>query len=124
MQTWISFMENLDAMLAQLPDSTGKDTRMPNDSLITGCSYMCISHTQRGHKSGGRPQADYEYMVLDEVENDAGTSVRAIEMNTGIPKSIAQHILKRHQYYQYHVQCVQTLLPQDYLSTMEFRRRK
>ncbi|KAL3282090.1 hypothetical protein HHI36_005288 [Cryptolaemus montrouzieri] len=40
-------MENVDAMLAQQPDSTGKDTRMPNDILITGSSYMCISHSQR-----------------------------------------------------------------------------
>ncbi|KAL3269769.1 hypothetical protein HHI36_008829 [Cryptolaemus montrouzieri] len=39
-------------------------------------------------KSGGRPQADYEDMVLDEVEIDAGT-VREIEMNTGVSKSIA-----------------------------------
>ncbi|KAL3287028.1 hypothetical protein HHI36_001514 [Cryptolaemus montrouzieri] len=46
----------------------------------------------RVRKSGGRPQADYEDMVLDEVENDAGTSVRAIEMNTGVPKSSAQRI--------------------------------
>ncbi|KAL3287926.1 hypothetical protein HHI36_002382 [Cryptolaemus montrouzieri] len=45
-------------------------------------------------KSGGRPQADYEDMVLDKVENGAGTSVRPIEMNTGVPKSIAQRMLK------------------------------
>ncbi|KAL3265612.1 hypothetical protein HHI36_009816 [Cryptolaemus montrouzieri] len=74
-------------------------------------------------KSGGTPQADYEDMVLDKVENDTGTSVRAIEMNTGVPKSIAQRILKRHQYHPYHVQCVQILVPQDYLPRMEFRRR-
>ncbi|KAL3273427.1 hypothetical protein HHI36_014871 [Cryptolaemus montrouzieri] len=73
-------------------------------------------------KNGGRPQADYEDMVLDEVENDAGTSVRAIEMNTGVLKSFAQRILKRHQYHPYHV--CKTLLPQDYLPRMEFCRRK
>ncbi|KAL3288085.1 hypothetical protein HHI36_002536 [Cryptolaemus montrouzieri] len=48
-------------------------------------------------KTGGIPQADYEDMILDEVENDTGTSVRAIKMNTGVPKFIAQRILKRHQ---------------------------
>ncbi|KAL3275057.1 hypothetical protein HHI36_019829 [Cryptolaemus montrouzieri] len=47
MQTCISFMENKDAMLEQQPDSTEKDTRMPNDILMIGCSCMCISHTQR-----------------------------------------------------------------------------
>ncbi|KAL3286882.1 hypothetical protein HHI36_001370 [Cryptolaemus montrouzieri] len=47
-------------------------------------------------KSGGRPQGDYDDMVLEEVESDAGTSVRAIEMNTEVPESSAQRILKRH----------------------------
>ncbi|KAL3287033.1 hypothetical protein HHI36_001519 [Cryptolaemus montrouzieri] len=74
-------------------------------------------------KSGGRRQADYEDMVLEEVENDAGTSVHAIEMNTGVPKSIAQRILKRRQYHPCYVQRVKTLLSQDYLPSMEFCRR-
>ncbi|KAL3279477.1 hypothetical protein HHI36_016987 [Cryptolaemus montrouzieri] len=58
--------------------------------------YQSYSEGRLPHvpKSGGRPQTDYEDMFLDEVENDAGTSVRAIEMNTGVPKSIAQHNFK------------------------------
>ncbi|KAL3277888.1 hypothetical protein HHI36_013229 [Cryptolaemus montrouzieri] len=74
-------------------------------------------------KSGDSPDADYGDMVLDEVENDVGTSVRAIKMNTGVPRSITQRILKRHQYHPYHAQRVQTLLSQDYLPRMEFYRR-
>ncbi|KAL3287226.1 hypothetical protein HHI36_001703 [Cryptolaemus montrouzieri] len=130
MQTCISFMENVDAMLAQQSDSTGKKGLYPNaerhpDYRVFVHVHQSYSEGRLPHvcKSGGRPQADYEDMVLDEIENDAGTSVRAIEMNTDERKSIAQRILKRHQYHSYHVQHVQTLLPQDFLPRMGFCRR-
>lgn len=74
------------------------------------------------HTAGGRPRGYEENVVLNEVENDPSTSLRAIERATGIPKSIAQRILKRCDYHPYHVQRVQNLLPRDYAPRIEFCR--
>ncbi|XP_026320368.1 uncharacterized protein LOC113230565 [Hyposmocoma kahamanoa] len=63
-------------------------------------------------RSGERPEAedDYEDVVLGEIANDPSTSVRGIELATGVPKSTAHRILKKLKFHPYHVQRVQTLL--------------
>lgn len=58
--------------------------------------------------SGGRPQRDYDDIVLNEIQNDPSTSVRAIEIATGVSKSNAHRILKRYKLHPYHVQRVQS----------------
>lgn len=73
-------------------------------------------------RHSGRPRANYEDIVLNEVEQDSGTSVRAIELRTGIPKSSAHRILKTNKYHPYHVQRVQSLLPRDYPQRIYFCR--
>lgn len=73
---------------------------------------------QRG--SQGRPQTVDDDVVLEQVTEDPSTSVRLIERRTGVPKSSAQRILKRHQYYPYHIQRVQTLLTSDYARRIVF----
>lgn len=72
--------------------------------------------------AGGRPRADHDDVVLNEVENDPSTSIRIIENATGVPKSIAHRILKRYELHPYHVQRVQSLLPRDYAPRIAFCR--
>ncbi|CAK1591656.1 unnamed protein product [Parnassius mnemosyne] len=72
--------------------------------------------------SAGRPRLDRDEEVLKEIENDSTTSVRAIEEATGIPKSSAHRILKRHKLHPYHYRRVQTLLPRDYPLRVTFCR--
>ncbi|CAH0730237.1 unnamed protein product, partial [Brenthis ino] len=60
--------------------------------------------------------------VLNEIENDSTTSVRAIEAATGIPKSSANRILKCHRLHPYHYRRVQTLIPRDYPLRVAFCR--
>lgn len=54
----------------------------------------------------GRPRADVDAEVLLKIENDSSISVRTIETNTGLPKSVAHRILKRHSFHPYHLQRV------------------
>ena len=54
----------------------------------------------------GRPRAEYENVVFEEVAEDPSTSVRAIEESTGVPKSTVRRILKRSAYHPYHLQRV------------------
>lgn len=70
----------------------------------------------------GRPRMDYDDEVLQEIHNDQATSTRAIEKNTGIPKSSVNRITRRYQYHPYHVQRVQALLPRDYPQRVKFCR--
>lgn len=65
-------------------------------------------------RNAGRPRLEQYEEVLNEIELDTTTSVRAIEAATGIPKSSLQRILKRHRLHPYHYRRVQTLLLRDY----------
>lgn len=71
----------------------------------------------------GRPRTVDDDVVLDEVRQEPGTSVRIIERRTGIPKSSAHRILKRHRYHPYHITRVQTLLTSDYQRRVVFCRQ-
>ncbi|GBP81366.1 hypothetical protein EVAR_6224_1 [Eumeta japonica] len=75
---------------------------------------------QRGGE--GRPRLDNDDDVLDEIEDDPSTSVRAIQRRTGIPKSTVHNILKRYRLHPYHVRRVQALLPRDYPKRIQFCR--
>nr|CAH7719721.1 unnamed protein product [Callosobruchus chinensis] len=79
-------------------------------------------HLPNHERGGGRPANPEEDEVLEAVEEDPGTSLRAIEITTGVPKSTAHPILKRHELHPYHVQRVQTLLPADYQRRVNFSR--
>lgn len=72
--------------------------------------------------SGGRTQGYDEDIILNLIENDPSTSVRAIEISTGIPKSVVHRVLKTNKLHPYHVQRVQDLLPRDYAPRLEFCR--
>lgn len=70
----------------------------------------------------GRPHIVDDDVVLEEVREEPQISVRIIERRTGIPKSSAQRVLRRHKYHAYHIQRVQTLLPTDYAQRVQFCR--
>lgn len=72
--------------------------------------------------SGGRPQGNYDVKVLNEVENDPSTSVRAIEIATGVAKSTAHRFLKRYDFHPYHGQRVQSLFTRDHAPRVDFCR--
>lgn len=71
-------------------------------------------------KSSGRPSIVDDDTILNEVEDNPSVSTRMIELMTGISKSSAHRILKKHQYHPYHIQRVQHLLPRDYQARVEF----
>nr|CAH7752441.1 unnamed protein product [Callosobruchus chinensis] len=79
-------------------------------------------HLPNHERGGGRPANPEEDEVLEAVEEDPSTSLRAIEITTGVPKGTAHRILKRHELHPYHVQRVQTLLPADYQRRVNFSR--
>nr|CAH7726603.1 unnamed protein product [Callosobruchus chinensis] len=81
-----------------------------------------LGHLPNHERGGGRPAKPEEDEVLEAVEEDPSTSLRAIEITTGVPKSTAHRILKRHELHPYHVQRVQTLLPADYQRRVNFSR--
>lgn len=71
--------------------------------------------------SEGRPNIEpYHEEVLQAVLENPSTSVREIEINTGIPKSTAHRILQEQEYHPYHVRRVQSLLPRDYPDRIAF----
>ncbi|GBP26317.1 hypothetical protein EVAR_95488_1 [Eumeta japonica] len=90
--------------------------RYPDHRVFTNvhCLLFSEGHLPNHEHSGGRPANPTEDEVLEAVEEDPSTSVRATEITTGVPKSTAHRILKRHELHPYHVQRVQTLLPGDY----------
>lgn len=103
--------------------------RYPNRTPPT---YEVILRVANAYREGrvpgigaraGRPRTTDDDVVLDEVREEPGTSVRIIERRTGIPKSSAHRILKRNRYYPYHIQRVQTLLTADYERRVVFCRQ-
>nr|CAH7742739.1 unnamed protein product [Callosobruchus chinensis] len=90
-------------------------------------SWLRTLKNSKGHlpnheRGGRRPANPEEDEVLEAVEEDPSTSLRAIEITTGVPKSTAHRILKRHELHPYHVQRVQTLLSADYQRRVNFSR--
>ncbi|GBP67528.1 hypothetical protein EVAR_36654_1 [Eumeta japonica] len=61
-----------------------------------------------------RPRMVFDKKLLQEIEDDLGTSLRAIERRIRIPKSTVNRIIRRYGYHPYHVRRVQALLPRDY----------
>lgn len=98
--------------------------RYPDHRVFTNVHRLLFSegHLPNQEHGGGRPANPMEDEVLEAVEEDPSTSVRAIEITTGVPKSTAHRILKRHELHPYHVQRVQTLLPGDYQNRVNFSR--
>ncbi|CAH0720539.1 unnamed protein product, partial [Brenthis ino] len=77
-----------------------------------------------GGSSAGRiANPDFEDMVLQEVEQDPSTSIRAVARRTGISKSTVHSILKRYKLHPFHVTRVQTLQPRDFHSRLRFCRQ-
>lgn len=66
---------------------------------------------------------DDEEEVLACVEESPDISVRAIERQIGIPKTVVHRILRVHRYHPYHLQRVQTLLPRDHAPRVLFCQR-
>ncbi|GBP16079.1 hypothetical protein EVAR_94417_1 [Eumeta japonica] len=85
--------------------------RYPDHRVFTNVHRLLFSegHLPNHEHGEGRPANPME--VLEAVEEDPSTSVRAIEITIGVPKSTAHRILKSHELHPYHVQRVQTLLP-------------
>ena len=98
--------------------------RYPDHRVFTNVHRLLFSEGRLPNQThgGGRPTNPMEEEVLQAVEEDPSTSVRAIETNTGVPKSSAHRILKRNDLHPYHVQRVQTLLPGDYQNRVNFCR--
>lgn len=98
--------------------------RYPDHRVFTNVHRLLFSEGRLPNQThgGGRPTNPIEEEVLQAVEEDPSTSVRAIETNTGVPKSTAHRILKRNDLHPYHVQRVQTLLPGDYQNRVNFCR--
>lgn len=73
--------------------------------------------------NSGRPRrlnANQEQEIVDSVRENPGTSVRCIARQTGNHKSTVHRVLKEHNLYPYHLQKVQTLLPQDFEKRVSF----
>lgn len=82
--------------------------RYPNYRVLMNIcqaeSEVCLPSDRR---NTGRPTWDNDEEVLQEIKIDASILVRAIEENTGVPKSSAHRIRSRFQ--PYYVQRVQSL---------------
>nr|CAH7752763.1 unnamed protein product [Callosobruchus chinensis] len=69
------------------------------ESKSTSTSSTRKGHLPNHERGGGRPANPEEDEVLEAVEEDPSTSLRAIEITTGVPKSTAHRILKRHEFH-------------------------
>ncbi|GBP42233.1 hypothetical protein EVAR_29830_1 [Eumeta japonica] len=79
--------------------------RYPDHRVFTNVHRLLFSksHFPNHEYGGGRPANPMEDEMLEAVEEDPSTSVRAIEITTGVPKSTAHRILKRYELHPYHV---------------------
>nr|CAH7767847.1 unnamed protein product [Callosobruchus chinensis] len=83
-----------------------------DDHDLDTSGFASETTEQEGHlpnheRGGGRPANPEEDEVLEAVEEDPSTSLRAIEITTGVPKSTAHRILKRHELHPYHQETLQ-----------------
>lgn len=58
--------------------------------------------------------------VLGEIQNRSDTSLRKMEVNTGIPKTTVLRVLKKHKYKAFRTRKVHKLLPNDLLFRITF----
>ena len=75
--------------------------------------------------SEGFPTADPDRVdaVLDQIQQDPGTSSRRISHTTGIPRTSVLRILKTEEYHAFYIQKVQSLNPGDYQNRINFFER-
>ncbi|GBP43827.1 hypothetical protein EVAR_82259_1 [Eumeta japonica] len=74
--------------------------RYPDHRVFTNVHRLLFSegHLPNHEHGGGRPANPMEDEALEAVEEDPSTSVRAIEITTGVRKSTAHRILKNMNY--------------------------
>lgn len=59
-------------------------------------------------------------VVLAMVNLDSHISLRQIEVQSGIPRSMAQRILRLHNFHSYHIALTQGLFPHDFQRKLAF----
>ncbi|GBP35638.1 hypothetical protein EVAR_33841_1 [Eumeta japonica] len=100
-----------------------KSPRYPDYRVFINVHQVISEGRLPSNKSNaGRPRLGRDEQVLAEIENNATTSVRAIEAAMEIPKSSAHRSLKRHKLHPYHFKRVQTLLSRNCPKRVAFCR--
>lgn len=91
------------------------DRRQPHETLFRRLevnlkTYGAFSKPKRNSK---RLDEETQVIVLNQVRENPKVSTREIENNTGIPRTSAHRILKKHRYHPYKVHISQGLQPGD-----------
>lgn len=100
---------------------TNKNVKAPSPPRV-GLRQIIIGRLPSARRNAGRPRSECDEEVLNEINIDSTTLVSAIEAATGVPKSSAHRILKRHRLHPYHSRRVQTLLLRNHPLRIAFCR--
>lgn len=87
--------------------------------------HRCYSEgiiPSQGSGGGRMRDPDVEDTVLGMIDEDPSISMRDIQRRTGIPRTTAHGIVKKHKFHPYHVTRVQTLQARDYPERIVFCR--
>ena len=117
------FRQSISTNAAKLYLESYPERRQPSSRLFRGLKSNLIQYGAfvKPKKEPREIDPDKENIFLGCVQEEP-TSVREIERNTGIPKSSAQVILRKHRYHPYKFHICQGLQPGDTETRLKYCR--